>query len=323
VTTLKTETQEEMVRYLLGELTEAESARLEDSSFANPEQLAELRSVENDLIDEYARGEMRPVAMRNFEKLFMADPDRRKRVSFALALANVTSRRSVASNVANDVASNRNWLNSFASLFRFSNPGWVYAAGLVTVAVLIGGWWFVLRTNSIDQSAQIAQAPAPGPSQTVALASPSAETTNNQPDNPPSKPSLNKPESAPRNTNDRVPSQTSVATFVLLPGLSRSENEATSLIIPRGKEWLRLKVKLEEHDAVSYQNFTAELKLTNGLRVWTSRPLTPGNRTLTLNLPLSTLPAPTGSYELTLRGHSPQQRNFEPIGYYYLNIVKE
>ena len=76
---LDTDNKKLVARYLLGELSEEDSARLEDSSFSDPDQLEELWSVENDLIDEYARDELPTAERERFERLFLAHPDRRQR----------------------------------------------------------------------------------------------------------------------------------------------------------------------------------------------------------------------------------------------------
>src|SRR3712207_9578681 len=82
--------EEQIRRYLLGELSEAEMARLEDAAFAGPdgEELQGLiASAENDLMDEYARGELSPNERAQFEARFLNSERRRSRVGFAAALA--------------------------------------------------------------------------------------------------------------------------------------------------------------------------------------------------------------------------------------------
>ncbi len=113
---LETDKQEFLARYLLGQLSESESARLEDSSFSNQEQLEELRTVENDLIDEYVRGELPADQKASFERLFLANPQRRKRIEFAVALDRVSSNAHVTNSVHQRLGA-LTWRDSLASIF--------------------------------------------------------------------------------------------------------------------------------------------------------------------------------------------------------------
>src|SRR5262245_46756820 len=80
-----------VVRYLLGQLPEEEQLRLEERAFSDQEYLQNVLAVERDLIDEYVRGELSGSERRQFEKLFLASPERRRKVEFARALTNVVS----------------------------------------------------------------------------------------------------------------------------------------------------------------------------------------------------------------------------------------
>src|SRR5262249_37768703 len=76
-------------RYLLGELSKEQQVEIEDRAFADKEYLASITAVENDLIDEYVRHELSAADRRKFESRFLASAERRKRVEFAKALAQV------------------------------------------------------------------------------------------------------------------------------------------------------------------------------------------------------------------------------------------
>ena len=45
-------------QYLLGELPEEQQVEIEDRAFSDKDYLAAITTVENDLIDEYVRGEL-------------------------------------------------------------------------------------------------------------------------------------------------------------------------------------------------------------------------------------------------------------------------
>jgi hypothetical protein len=319
-----------IARYLLGDLSETESAQLEDSSFSNPEQLEELRSVENDLIDEYARGELPSGEREKFERLFFANPERRQKVEFAMALARVSCDQVPSASIISREGTGT-FRDFFSSLFRVRRQALIYATSALAVGVLIGVWWLFARTNSRND--QIVRRPSGQEQVTPGKGTPGPSpeaTTQSQP------PEIVREGSSPPASNQGAPhdnrnagrgishAEPTVATFVLLPGVSRSSGERTKLVIPRGRRIMRLKLELEEHDTMSYRSFAAELSRANSQRLWASGNLSiQKNRTLILNIPISVLPAETPDYELILRGRAVSGGAFETIGYYSLAVVKE
>jgi len=69
-------------RYLLGELSEPERAALETEYFANRETLEEVCAVENDLIDDYVRGNLTDAEQELFEQQYCSSPARLRRIQF-------------------------------------------------------------------------------------------------------------------------------------------------------------------------------------------------------------------------------------------------
>jgi hypothetical protein len=75
-----------LVRYLLGLLPPHEADRFDEASVVDDEVAARLRSVEDDLVDAYARGTLAIDLRERFESHYLASPRRRERVAFAAAL---------------------------------------------------------------------------------------------------------------------------------------------------------------------------------------------------------------------------------------------
>jgi hypothetical protein len=73
-------------RYLLGLLPEGEAEALEVAYHARPELWERLRGVEDDLLDDYARGHLGPGDTAAFESRYLASPPLRDRVVAARAL---------------------------------------------------------------------------------------------------------------------------------------------------------------------------------------------------------------------------------------------
>ncbi|HYV13967.1 MAG TPA: hypothetical protein VE980_23880 [Pyrinomonadaceae bacterium] len=83
----KTQSRAQLTRYLLGLVSPSERERLESEYFTNDDTFQEILSVEDDLIDAYARGELSATERRHFEERFLNSAASRERVQFARTLA--------------------------------------------------------------------------------------------------------------------------------------------------------------------------------------------------------------------------------------------
>lgn len=77
---------DELIRYLLGELPEDDEERLDEQSVVDDEFASRLRLVEDDLVDAYTRGALTAERKRRFEAFYLASPRRRDKVAFARRL---------------------------------------------------------------------------------------------------------------------------------------------------------------------------------------------------------------------------------------------
>jgi hypothetical protein len=73
-------------RYLLGLLPEPEAEALEEAYLGDPEVLARVRGVEDDLLDDYAAGRLTKDEIGHFESRYLPSPYLRRRVTAARAL---------------------------------------------------------------------------------------------------------------------------------------------------------------------------------------------------------------------------------------------
>src|SRR5574338_279096 len=128
---IKNINQEKLIsQYLLGELPEEQQVEIEDRAFADKDYLACITAVENDLIDEYVRGELSGDDRQRFESRFLASSERRKRVEFAKAFRIVVSESPAPEkNVVLTVPA-WSWRDSFYAFLNGLNP----AARLAFVA---------------------------------------------------------------------------------------------------------------------------------------------------------------------------------------------
>src|SRR5688572_32991439 len=82
---MSADSDDQVVRYLLGDLPEEENERLDERSITDSAFAQRLRAVENDLVDRYARGEPLPVPRERFELASRASPYLTEKVRFASA----------------------------------------------------------------------------------------------------------------------------------------------------------------------------------------------------------------------------------------------
>lgn len=81
--------------YLLGEITDEEQLRqIEERVFTDEEYYKELLRVEAELVDQYADGELKAGEREKVETLFSSTRERRRDLSFALAVKEYLSRKS-------------------------------------------------------------------------------------------------------------------------------------------------------------------------------------------------------------------------------------
>jgi hypothetical protein len=112
--TMQTESDDHLVRYLLGELPEEEAERLDERSVIDEAFALRLREIENDLVDRYARGE--PFALERLSQRIQQSAHLQDKVQFAGALNRVTggSRRTAMSQTAQPASSSR-WLRALSA----------------------------------------------------------------------------------------------------------------------------------------------------------------------------------------------------------------
>jgi hypothetical protein len=73
----------ELVRFLLGLLSDEETELLDEASIVDDNVAAELRVVESDLVDAYVRAALSDDLRRRFESFYLTSPSRRARVMLA------------------------------------------------------------------------------------------------------------------------------------------------------------------------------------------------------------------------------------------------
>jgi len=119
----------------------------------------------------------------------------------------------------------------------------------------------------------------------------------------------------------KEPSRPTIASLILLPGISRGESNRPKLVIPPAARLARLQIGLERED--EYQSFRVEIRTAQGQEVWAQDHIRPrqsrAGRIVNLIIPGSAFS--TGEYELTLKGVTEKDK-VQDVGYYYFGVLK-
>jgi hypothetical protein len=227
-----------LLRYLLGELSDQESAELEGQYFANTDTFEHLCALEDELIDRYVRGELSVRDRERFEKRFLSSPKHRQKIEFA---------RSFFQYVAK-APSPRKRIWRGITLWRFALPKQailVPAAVALAAAVGLGSWWLwriqsPTRTGELQTQADRTRPAAAGGKQ-PALPRPQGLSTSGQ------------------------QSKGLIVALLLTPDLTRGEARQTTLEIPPNTRWVELTANLEPD---TYKSYHCELQTVDGHIIW-------------------------------------------------------
>lgn len=288
---------ERLVEYLLGALPDEEAERVDELIVADEEVAWRLRTIENDLVDAYVRGELSGATVERFEKSYLASPRRRQKVQFAAALRDIGTRGAARSAAAGSVpavglagetapaASRRRPVASVRE--------WALAAAAL-VAVAVGASLYIENRRLHDEVAR-AQSAAAGLEGTAAGL----------------RTELQQERSAMAAIRDElarlrgsVPAlrMPPLQPFVLLP-MRRGAEELPAIAVPAGADHVLMRLRLESDDFASYA-VALRNPATDGVE-WERGPLPSrtedGARFVEIEVPAAILEPRT--WTLELMGH--------------------
>src|SRR5207244_1824571 len=116
-------------QYLLGDMPHEDRLRFEDRYFADADLFEEFLNTENEIVDSFARGKLSESEERQFEQNYCVSRERREKLEFARALAQVAEHE-LRSSSTNKFSP----LESFVSFCRQLDPKLRWAS--VAVAAL-------------------------------------------------------------------------------------------------------------------------------------------------------------------------------------------
>ena len=314
-------TDDLLIRYLLGELEKAERLQVAERSFCDDDVFNRLLEAENDLVDRYVAGHLTSAERQLFEKAAAERDSLRQKVAFAGALGAATCARDTTRVAARRELPIRTGSGKRSDRKKF----WYSLAAAASLLLVIGGLWIARRGQQASltaqrqvQDAQSLDAAPPSPGSTEL--SKDAQTT----------PSLgNEPAAGSDRGSDRAGGAraednpaVSVATFVLLPGSTRSAAEPRVLKVKSGAQSVRLQLQLDESE--EYPAYTAVIRTLHGDPVLKRSSLRPSRlpfgKVLTLEMAVRDLRP--GQYEVEVTGR-PKAGPDAIVNYYYFSIAKD
>src|SRR5437867_9492885 len=123
--------EKKLMHYLLGGLSEAERAELEDLYLVDQDFFDRLLAAEDDLIDDYSQGRLSKKESRLFEENFLTSPERRDRVRAARELSRYVEANQVT-RVKTSLAERR------LSYFNFGTTPMRFAVSAAMLVLLVG-----------------------------------------------------------------------------------------------------------------------------------------------------------------------------------------
>ena len=321
--------EQQIVRFLLGELSEDHRLELEKQIFKDDSYYKQVLAIEEELADDYVQNNLSASQRSHFEQKLLGSRRRRDRVEFAGALYRALTDFQTPDLTPQPVS----WWNSLQVFLRPRSVRLAFATSFATLALLVGAVGLVVenhrlshrveqarleqdssinRTHSNESDALIRQRELER--EIADLRTQGGETQARLIQKQRELEALRK---SLRQRAETAPS--TLATFVLSPGLTRGTDEPERLIIHPTARLVQIHLALEKEE--NYQSYLAEIRTARGNLVWSQSNL-PTERTDGLAVSL-TIPArllAQGEYELALKGAT--KGKLEAVGYYYFIALK-
>jgi len=289
-------------RYLLGQASDTEEQELEDRYVDDDNYFEHLETIEEELIDAYVAGDLSGDERRHFEQHFLSSTQRCERVAFARALAAKASetRASIAPPVP--AAEQQSWWRTWQKFWRMRQPlEQALAFAALAVLVLVGSW-------SVLQNYQLRRQLTGLRAEQTALQSESQDLLKLVEDQRTLHQQLNDSLEQERTTRSKLEQSlqraqrpTAIASFILMPGTVRGEEQRT-LLIRSNTDAVQFQLDLE-NEAENNVQYRVAVRTAENQEVWSQDGLRPrrtaAGRAIILNLPANLLPP--GNYVILVR----------------------
>lgn len=291
-------------RFLLGEMTEDERSVFEEKFVADEEFFSELRVVEDELIEAYARGFLNETDRKLFEKNFLTTARRRERVAFTQSMLGTIAAKEPESKKTSEQSDlpSSVWQSVLAF---FAHPVGRFAMAFALIIVAFIALWFLVKNQKPEQQAN------QYPPKVEPTLNPSPHIPNNN--TPPDVAQDNKNQNAP-NVNQNTP-PTTIATVVLSAGGVRSNGSTQQLNLTKDTKTAHLQLLLESTD---YKTYRAEILNADGQTIFRYNQIKPQKKSVSANVPATALK--NGDYIIKLYGQTTDGAS-ESVADYQLRVI--
>jgi hypothetical protein len=321
-------TEQQMIRYLLSELSIQDRLEIEMEYFTDPEVFDLLQEVEHDLIEGYVNGKLSPSGRVRFERNYLTTKGRREQVQFFQTLSSMLPIESkkvlkfqkpltAVGLETIDLGEKRSFMEIILAPFR----GPRLALGVsMAVAIMILAVVGAIRLfeNGKQDNGLVAQNPPP---QKVESPQQKAEQGNAKEQPTPAFRIIEEPPASVTSTAPKVPAVISFAWTV--PGLRvLGENTPRIIRIPPGRELVQITLNFPDLAADRYSRFGITLQNSAGNEIWRRTDIR-ANRlregsSMVLNIPAKQLKP--GPYSLMLSGMN--KREWVDIREFYIKVER-
>jgi len=271
---LRLEDEQLMARYLLGDLSIDERDRVEERFFTDEDYYQNLLLAEDDLIYDYLRGALSSDDHTKFGTRILASPSLRRKVKSLEALMNLEEAAPrVETSTAEVPRSNRIiWGQAIKELFAIRRPAFGFALA-AAVLFAAASYYFITETGRLRT--EIARVEAERERERLASSERERDMQRELEDMRDGEEKLSSDMELEKQMRAqaedevrRLRSQSAApaVSFILMPGLTRSQDEPERLIIPKSAHKVALKLDLEGEE--KYSSFRAELRTMGGNLIW-------------------------------------------------------
>ena len=321
--------EQEVRRFLLGEMSEDERGAFEALFVADEDMFERVRAGEDELIESYVRGMLPSGEREKFERSFLTTERRRGRVEFTRAmLAQIAGRKEVAPEKKIRAAAESHtpvW-NSIADFFK--TPAFAFGAAFALLVLMLGGWWLLGNRSRTELAGQTTPTPArqtvqPNanenlPANENVSATPNPKNAGEPPANKNPTPENSNTETPDKNQNTRKPPTNGLTpVLALFAGGVRGEGSTPELNLPQDARGAILQLHLERLD---YKIYRAEIVDPDGNQIFRSNNLRAKNSRINLFVPAIKLAR--GDYLIRLSALNAQNEN-ESIADYALRVNRK
>ena len=333
----QTDNEQKMIEYLLGALPEEETERFDEMGFVDDEFARQVQAAENDLVDAYVRGELSGQRLQSFNSYYLSSPKRREKVKFARALQDLGSQAVAvapaketpepAQNSDSDKAPlrRRSWLNFFVA----PRPTLRWGFALAAILMLVAGGWLAVELKHWRSQADQAQAAGAALKQREQELQ--AQLKQQQIAGAESARELERvreqlaqlEQQRAQLSPPSLPADLNIAPFDLEPP-TRTIGGGALITIPRGTDYVTLRLKLE---AADYPAYRAELRTETSNQqkwksVWRSGRLSARGENKVITVSLRADQLKSRAYTLSLKGLA-QDGSEQDASSYTFRVVKQ